>query len=504
MRKTKEICRLADAGLSARAIGRVLGASNSTVSDTISRLKAAGLPWADVDAMSETDLERRLYREQGHAAPDSRQPDWVYVRKELGRKHVTLQLLWHEYRAEHPDGYAYSWFCERYHAWAKTIDPVMRQQHYFGEKVFVDWAGDTVPLIDADTGEVSAAHLFVAVLGASNLTYVEAFGNEETESFLTGHVGAFACFGGVPALLVCDNLKTGVTRADRYEPDLNREYAELAAHYGCAVMPARVRKPRDKAKVESAVRHAYRMILAPLRNHTFFSLSDLNEAIAGLLDVINTRPFQKLPGSRRSVFDEHEAPLLRPLPEHPYRYRVHRSAKVHIDYHVEVAGHRYSVPHHLVGSRVEVFSDARIVEIYHAGERVALHPRSQAKGRATTDAAHMPSSHREYAKWTPERIETWAARTGPACAALSRRIMESHPHPELGFRSCLGLTSLGRKYGEVRLEAACARALESGATRYRSVKSILENGLDSVSLAVSPPPPPVTSHDNVRGADYYA
>jgi transposase len=504
MRKTKEICRLADAGLSARAIGRVLDASNSTVSDTISRLKAAGLAWADVEVMPEADLERRLYREQGHVAPDPRQPDWAYVHKELGRRHVTLQLLWHEYRAEHPDGFGYSWYCERYRAWGTRIDPVMRQHHAFGEKVFVDWAGDTVDLVDADTGEITSAHLFVAVLGASNLTYVEAFRNEETEAFLTGHVGAFSYFGGVPALIVCDNLKTGVTRADRYEPDLNREYAELAAHYGSAVMPARVRKPRDKAKVEAGVLHAYRLILAPLRNRTFFSLSELNEAIAQLLEVVNTRPFKKLAGSRRSVFDECEAPLLRPLPEHPYRYRAHRSAKVHIDYHVEVAGHRYSVPHHLAGSRVEVFSDARTVEIYHAGERVALHPRSQAKGRATTDAAHMPSSHREYAAWTPERMETWAARTGPACAALSRKIMESHRHPELGFRSCLGLTSLGRKYGEARLEAACTRALESGATRYRSVKSILESGLDSVPLSATPPPPPVTSHDNVRGADYYA
>lgn len=504
MRKTKEICRLTETGMSGRAIGRVLGVSNSTVSDTISRLKAAGLSWADVDAMSQAGLERRLYREPGQVAADPREPDWAHVQQEIRRKHVTLQLLWYEYRDAHPNGYGYSWFCERYRAWSRRIDTVMRQHHTFGEKVFVDWAGDTVPLIDADTGEVTSAHLFVAVLGASNLTYVEAFRDEGTEAFLTGHVGAFSYFGGSPALLICDNLKTGVTRADRYEPDLNREYAELAAHYGCAVMPARVRKPRDKAKVENAVRHAYRMICAPMRNRTFFSLIDLNEAIAELLEVINTRPFKKLDGSRRSVFDEHEAPLLRPLPEHPYRYRSHRSAKVHIDYHVEVDSHRYSVPHHLVGSRVEVFSDARTVEIYHAGERVALHVRSRAKGRATTDAAHMPSTHREYAKWTPERIESWAAKTGPSCAALARKIMDSRPHPELGFRSCQGLISLGRKYGEARLEAACVRALGSGASSYRSVKSILERGLDSVPLPAPPPPPPVTDHDNVRGADYYA
>lgn len=504
MRKTKEICRLADARLSGRAIARAVGVSNSTVSDTLSRLTAAGLLWTDVEPMTETELERRLYREQGHVAPDPREPDWTYIHGEMSRPHVTLQLLWHEYKGEHPDGYQYSWFAEQYRTWRKTLDPVMRQTHTFGEKVFVDWAGDTVDLVDSDTGEITDAHLFVAVLGASSYTFARAFRTEDAEAFLTGHADAFEFFGGVPALVVCDNLKTGVTRADRYEPDLNDDYIALAAHYNTAILPARVRHPRDKAAVENGVLGVYRQILAPLRNRTFFSLGQLNEALAIRLTAVNEAPFQKLAGSRRSVFLERELPLLRPLPEHPYHYRTRRSAKVHIDYHVEVARHRYSVPFDLVGRSVEVIFDERTLEVYHKGERVALHARSHAKGRTTTDPAHMPERHRAHAEWTPERIEAWLSETGPAAGAFAARIMDCFPHPELGFRSCLGLVRLGGKYGQDRLEAACARALASGAVRYRSVKSILEAGLDAVPLEPPNVPPPVSAHDNVRGSDYYA
>jgi transposase len=504
MRKTKEICRLSAADLPGRAIARALGASSSTVGDAIARLKAAGLDWSKVETMSEERLERLLYRERGQIIPDAHEPNWSRVCEELKRRHMTLQLLWIEYRAEHPDGYSYSWYCERYKAWLSKADPVMRQHHVFGEKAFVDWAGDTVDVVDGVTGEVTDAHLFVAVLGASNLMYVEAFHNEETESFLTGHVNAFQYMGGAPALLVPDNLKTGVTRSDRYDPDINTDYADLAHHYGTSILPARVRKPRDKAKVEVGVRHAYRMILAPLRNHTFFSLAQLNEEIFRLLEVINDRPFKKMAGSRRSVFEEHEAHLLRPLPARPYRYRKHKSAKVGIDYHVEVEVHRYSVPYHLIGEQVEVFIDERTVEIYHKGQRVALHVRSHVRGGFTTDPEHMPSTHRAHAEWTPERFEGWAAKTGPACAAFARRIMESREHPEIGFRNCMGLMSLGRKHGDDRLEAACVRALASGANRYQSVKSILQNGLDSVPLPAPPAPPAVPDHDNLRGPDYYA
>jgi transposase len=502
MRKTREILRLKfETELSQRAIARAMGISNSTVTDVLHRLVAAGLAWPLPDGMGDGELEARLYREQGASAPDPHQPDWASVHAELGRKHVTLQLLWTEYRAVHPEGYGYSWFCEHYRRFAGRIDLVMRGDHKAGEKLFVDWAGKKLPYLD-ESGELREASLFLAVLGASNYTYAEAFADQRSESFLTGHVHAFSFFGGVPELLVPDNLKTGVAQPDRYEAEIAAPYRELAAHYGAAVLPARQGKPRDKAKVESGVLCAYREIAAPLRHRTFFTLAELNEAIALQLQLLNERPFQKLPGSRRSVFAEREAPLLRALPAEPYSCRSRKLATVHIDYHVELAGHYYSVPYHLVRERVELRFDERTLEVYHQGVRVALHVRSHAKGRASTDPAHMPAAHRALAAWTPERITAWAAQVGPATAALTAAIMADRPHPELGFRSCLGILRLSERYGAARLEAACARGLACGARSYRSLRSILERGLDAVPEAGAAIPPAL-AHANLRGANYY-
>jgi transposase len=434
---------------------------------------------------------------------DPLEPDWARVHEELRRhKHVTLQLLWQEYRRDHPDGYGYSYFCQHYRAFLGRIDVVMRQTHRAGEKLFVDWAGDTVPYIDAKTGEVRQAHLFLAVLGFSNYTFARAYPDERTESFLDAHVRAFAHLGGVPELVVPDNLKTGVKKPDRYEAEIYAPYAELAAHYGTVVMPARVGKPRDKAKVEAGVQIAEREILAPLRHRTFFGLAEINAAIAERLAAVNERPFAKLPGSRQSMFTGREAPLLRPLPAEPYAHRTRKLATVHIDYHVELEGHYYSVPYHLVREKVKLRFDAGTVEVYHEGVRVAVHVRSRGRGRATTLEEHMPAKHRAVASWTPERIELWAAKTGPETAALCRQIMAARPHPELGFRSCLGVLRLGDRYGSERLEAACLRAHALGATSYRSVRSILERGLDREpgSDTVTPP---ALMHANVRGAGYY-
>ncbi len=504
MRKTKDILRLKhEAGLSHRVIARALGVAASTVSDVSGRLRMAGLTWEEALELPDAELECRLYRDRARGETDPREPDWAHVRSELSRKHVTLQLLWTEYRAQVPDGWGYSWFCERFRAWEKKIDVVMRQQHAYGEKLFVDWAGDTVPVLDAASGRVSDAHLFVAVFGASNYTYAEASLEQDTTAFLAAHCRALAHFGGVPELLVCDNLKTGVRRADRYEPVLHAPYAELAAHYGCAVLPARPRKPRDKAKVENGVLVTYREILAPLRDRTFFSLAELNEAIASLLERLNARPFTSLPGSRKRVFDEYEAPALRPLPKEPYLYRTRKTARVRIDYHVELDGHFYSVPYHLAREEVEVVFDEGCVEILHKGERAALHPRSMKAGGSSTAEEHMPAKHREYAAWTPARIASRAARIGPKTASLAEAIMASRPHPELGYRSCLGIVRLADAYGEERVEHAAGRALSAGARSYRSVRSILESGLDSVPLTPAPAPPG-PPHDNVRGPDYYA
>ncbi len=504
MRKTREILRLKfESELSQRASARAVGVSNATVWDALRRFEASGLSWPLPEGLGDAELEARLYRPQGTRAPDPREPDWAKVHEELRtHKHVTLQLLWQEYRRDHPDGYGYSYFCQHYRAHVGRIDVVMRQAHRAGEKLFVDWAGDTVPYVDPQTGEVRQAHLFLAVLGFSNHTFARAYGDERTESFLAAHVAAFEHLGGVPELLVPDNLKTGVKRPDRYEAEIAAPYAELAAHYGCVVMPARVGRPRDKAKVEVGVQIAEREILAPLRHRTFFSLADMNAAIAARLRAVNERPFAKLPGSRASVFREREAALLRPLPAEPYVCRTRKLARVHIDYHVELCGHYYSVPYHLARERVELRFDGRTVEVYHEGVRVAVHVRSRGRGRATTLAEHMPAKHRHVASWTPERIELWAAETGPETAALCRAIMAARPHPELGFRSCLGVLRLSERYTPERLEAACSRAHAMGATSYRSVRSILERGLDRLPEPDAVTPPALT-HANVRGSDYY-
>ena len=503
MRRIREILRLKhETGLSGRAIARAIGVSNSTVAGVFARAELAGLTWPLPEGTSDSELEERLYREHYQAVADPREPDWAAVHAGLAAKHVTLRLLWREYRETHPEGYGYSWFSERYRAWEQRIDVVMRQDHKAAEKLFVDWAGDTIPYVDASSGEVRQAHLFLAVLGFSNYTFARAYADERTASFLAAHVEAFEHFGGVPELLVPDNLKTAVKRPDRYEAEIAAPYQDLAAHYGTVVLPARAAKPRDKAKAEVGVQIAEREILAPLRGRTFFSLAETNTAIAAQLQILNARPFAKLPGSRQSVFEEREAPLLRALPDERYQHRTRKLATVHIDYHVELEGHYYSVPYHLVRERVELRFDAGTVEVYHRGQRVALHLRSNARGRASTLEEHMPAAHRAVASWTPERIEAWAAKTGPETAALCAAIMACRPHPELGYRSCLGILRLEGKYGPARLEAACARALAIGATSYRSVRSILEAGLDGVEKTTAIAPPTL-SHANVRGASYY-
>jgi transposase len=417
---------------------------------------------------------------------------------------VTLQLLWLEYRERHPDGFGYSWFCQTYRAWRGRLDLVMRQEHHAGEKLFVDFAGQTLPIVDPTSGEVWQAQLFVAVLGASSYTYAEALAGQTLPDWISGHVHAFEALGGSTRIIVPDNLRSGVSQAHRYEPELNRTYAELAAHYGCAVIPARSGKPRDKAKVEAGVLQAERWILAALRDRTFFSLAEANAAVAERVAWLNERPFRRLPGSRQTMFEELDRPALRPLPARPYEYAEWLTAKVNIDYHVEVERHWYSVPHQLVGQRLDIRITAGTVEVLHKGRRVASHPRSREQGRFTTLPEHMPEAHRRHAEWTPGRIVAWAERTGPATADLVAAIMAGRPHPEQGFRSCLGIMRLGRRYGEARLEAACARALAIRGLSYRSVESILKAGLDGLPLpGDEPDSPSIGLHANVRGATYY-
>lgn len=503
MRKIREVLRLKfDGGRSDRQIAQSVGLARSSVGQYVGRFQAAGLVWPVSPALTDRDLEAALFPPPP-AVPASRRgvPDWPAVHQELRRKGVTLFLLWQEYKAACPEGFQYSWFCEHYQAWRGRCDRVMRQVHRAGEKLFVDFAGPTVPLVDAATGEIREAQIFVAVLGASSYTYAEAVASQALPDWIGAHVRAFEFLGGVPELLVPDNLAAGVRKACRYEPDLNPTYADLAAHYGVAVVPARVRKPRDKAKVEAGVLLVERWILARLRNRVFTSLAGLNRAIRELLEDLNRRPFKKLPGCRREAFDSLDRPALRPLPATPYAFAEWKRATVHVDYHVELEGHYYSVPHALVGRKVDLRHTATTVEVFHQGQRVAAHAKVSARGRFTTVEAHMPAEHRQ-ARWSPERLLRWAEKTGPHTAAFVTAVLHGRRHPEQGFRTCLGVLRLGERYTPARLEAACQRALALKALSYRSVDSILAHGLDTQPLAQATTTPS-QDHANLRGPAYF-
>ena len=503
MRKIREILRLkTDCGLGHRAIGRSVGLSHSTVAECLQRAQTAGLSWPLAEGLDEERLSALLYPPP--PAPATRRlilPTWAHIHQELRRPHVTLQLLWEEYRQAQPDGYGYSRFCELFGEWARCLSPSMRQTHKAGDKCFVDYAGPTVPVIDPQTGEVRDAALFVGVLGASSYTYAEAHFGQDLRHWTTAHVRMFAFFGGSSRVLVPDNLKSGVKDPCFYEPNLNPTYAALAAHYGCAVLPARPNRPRDKAKVEAAVLVAERWILARLRDRTFFALSELNAGIAEHRDALNHRPMRHLGFSRAQLFERLDRPALQPLPERPYEFALRKSVRVNIDHHVEVEGHWYSVHHSLIGQTLEARATAGTVELFRHGHRVASHARSYQKGGYTTLAEHRPAHH-QFAQWPPERLQRWAATLGPQTAALVTRILASRTYPEQAYRTCLGILRLGKTVGPARLEAACQRAQHLGIRSCKGVKSILDHQLDSQPL--DPPALPACGpHEQVRGHHYY-
>lgn len=444
MRKIKDVLRLHAAGHSQQQISRSCGIARSTVGEYLQRACRAGISWPLPAPLDEADLEQRLFPPAPvDTVPPRGAPDWAVVHRELRRKGVTLWLLWQEYKAVHPEGYQYTWFCQQYRAWVAKTDVVMRRTHRAGETLFVDYAGQTVAVINRTTGEIHQAQIFVAVLGASNYTYLEATWSQGLEDWLMAHVRAFEFFGGVPASVVPDNLKSGVHRPHRYEPDLNPSYAELAAHYGVAVIPARVRAPRDKAKVEAGVLVVERWVLARLRHRTLFSLEELNHTLRQLLTDLNERAFKKLPGSRRQWFETLERPALQPLPAERYVFAQWKRARVNIDYHIDVDRHYYSVPYPLVRQEVEVRISAQVVEVFHRGQRVACHRRNPAAGHHTTVTAHMPKAHRDYAEWTPQRLIRWAEQTGAHTATLVERILGfccvNFFRPQFGYpRGALG------------------------------------------------------------------
>ncbi len=503
MRHIREVLRLHySVGMSQRAVARSLGLAQGTVSKYLNRTRRAGLTWPlPPELDDDVRLENRLYPPPSDRPSDERpQPDWAVVHRELRRPNVTLMLLWEEYCDASSDGFGYSWFCERYKEWAGRLKPTLRQVHVAGEKLFVDYSGHTMEVIDGLTGEVRTAQIFVAVLGASNYTYAEASFSQSLPDWIASHVRAFAFFGGVARQTVSDNLKAGITRACFHEPMVNRTYADLARHYRTAIVPARP-YARDKAKVEVGVQVVGRWILARLRHRRFFSLAALNEAIRALLVDLNDRPMRGWGRSRRELFEELDRPALTPLPAEPYEYAEWKRCRVNLDYHVEIAKHYYSVPSQLPasgGRGAHHRKDRRDLPPRQAG---GIHLRSTLPHRPTTIAEHMPSSHRRYRDWTHERIRREAAKVGPDAATLIDVILRSRPHPEQGFRSGIGILGLVKRYGQERVDAACARALLLGARSYKSVAAILKNGTDRT--AAPRREAPILFHENIRGPGYY-
>jgi len=504
MKKIIEVLRLKhEAKLSHEKIACACGLSKGVVSKYVSLAKAKGLTWPLPEGMDEVSLEALLF-----PVPDKpvrfAQPDGFQIHQELKRKGVTLQLLWAEYVARHEErAYRYSRYCQLYRQWRARQKRSMRQQHGAGEKAFIDYCGPTVEVVDRHTGEVRDAQVFVGVLGASSYTYAEATWTQSLPDWIGSHQRMLRFFGGVPEVLVPDNLKAAVTQASRYAPKINETYAEMAAHYGTAVLPARPYKPKDKAKAEVAVQIVERWILARLRHRTFFSLSELNAAIAELLVELNKRPFQGRTESRKDLYESLDRPALKPLPQDRYEYAEWRRAKPGIDYHIEVNKRLYSVPHALVGQTLDLRITATTVEVMHKGKRVASHAR-HGQGRFSTQTSHMPKSHQAHRDWSPGRFLNWAADIGPCTAQVVKRLLEDRPHPEHGYRACLGLLNLARRYDRQRLEKACERALAIRSASYHSVASILKQGLDRL-----PPEEEASSqealplHGNLRGAGYY-
>ena len=508
MRKIREVLRLRyDLGLLQDEIARSCSISQPSVHRYLERAVAAGLSWPLAEDCDDRRLNELLFpAAPADSNPSARNPvDFAEIQRQLqSNQHVTLQLLWEEYRQGQANGYRYSRFCELYRRWRRKQDVVLRQEHRAGDKMFVDWAGPSIPIYDPKSGEAKPASLFVAALGASSYTFAHATLSQDLPNWIACHILAFEFFQGTSKLIVPDNPRTVVNRACRYEPDLNRTYLEMAQFYGVAIMPARPYKPRDKAKAEAAVLLAERWLVAVLRHEKFFSLAALNQAIAPLLERLNQRPFRKREGTRASLYVALDRPALQPLPAERYVLAEWKTVRVNIDYHVEVDRHYYSVPYQLVGEKLETRSTITTVEIFHHGKRVASHPRSFTAYHHSTVHQHMPKSHQAHVEWTPSRLIHWGESVGAAAAQVIRTILENKPHPEMGYRACLGILRLAKTYSNPRLEAACQRALAAQACSYQSLKSILKRGLDRQPSLTPEAERSSPQHENLRGGHYYA
>ncbi len=510
MRKIKEILRLRyEIGLSLRGVSQSLNIGYGTVSDYIKRAEQANVSWPIPSDMDERDLGLLLFPTQPLTGQRRfAEPDFMICFMELKKTtKVTRHLLWQEYRQQHPDdGYSYAQFCHRFKEWQGKQKRSMRQIHIAGEKMFVDYAGPTMDMVNPDTGEIRTAQIFVAVLGASSFTFACAHWSQQLPDWLDAHVQALTYFGGVPEIIVPDNLLSAVSKTHRYEPRINASYLQLAEHYQTAIIPARPYKPKDKSKAEIGVQVVERWIMARLRHQQFFTLTSLNQAIRLLVDELNDKPFQKLPGTRRSQFEQLDKPVLRPLPSNPYQYTDIKRARVHIDYHIEYDRHYYSVPHHLVKQEVEVQVCDNTVAVYHHGQRIASHLRSYSKGTHTTLREHMPEAHKSVHDWSPERFLKWADNIGSETHKVVSILLQKKRHPEQNYRAVLALLSNAKKYSNERLNNACGRALLINSPTRSSIESILKQGLDKVVIEtdeIMQEGLALDTHENVRGEDYY-
>ena len=510
MAETKEILRLHHIShLSTRQIATLLKVSRSTVSNTCKRFKESELKLDEALALSSTDLQEQLFKPT--ATPRSTQhpskplPDMARIHQELSRPGVTRALLWEEYREAHPDGYSLTQFKEHYRRYASTLSPAMRQIHHGGDKLFVDYSGQTVPFVCPHTGEFKRAQIFVAVLGASGLTFACATDGQDSESFITAHTQAFAYIGGVPGSVVPDNLKAAVIANTAKGITLNESYADMARHYRVAIVPARVRHPKDKPAAEVGVKLIQRWVLARLRNRTFFSVQEINDAIAPLLEQFNHKAVRRLDKSRWELYEILDSPYMRPLPDQPYAYRQSVQRTVGIDYHAELDGHGYSVPHMHTGAKVTVWYSQRSVQIVLGGEVIAIHPRVYGLKEDSTLIEHMPPNHRyQFEKWNPRRIRSWAARIGPMTAELIEAIFAQRSHVVRGYRSALAVLSFTRRYPEAHLEKAAARALRLGVTQVGLIESLIKQEAMGQASSEHRTPPPLKNHENIRGSEYYA
>ena len=507
MRKIKEILRLKfEAKLTNRQIGRSVNLSPGTVCRYLQDATVKGITWEIAKTLDEELLEEKIFGISEEKFGRLVMPDWLYIHKELQKKGVTKQLLWNEYRSQHDDkAYRYSQFCMHYRNWQRSQRLSMRQQHKAGEKLFVDYAGQTIPIYSTDDSQIRKAQIFIAVLPVSNYVFAEAVYSQELVNWIESHVRVFNFLGGVPEIVVPDNLRSAVTKACKYDPDINPTYQQLACYYQFSIIPARPRKPKDKAKVEVSVQIVERWILAKLRDKKFFSLGELNQQVQILLKDLNHRRFSKLPGSRYTMFIELDKPNLKPLPAVPYEYKEIKVKKVSPDYHVEVEGSYYSVPHGLISKKVETQTTCSIVSIFYKGKQVAVHALSQCKGHYATLTEHMPPQHKFFKEWSPERFIRFAEKIGCNTKEVVQAILSLRQHPEQGFKTHQGFLALTKQYSESRLELACQRAMKIGAVSYKSIQSILKNGLDNLTLdgQKQSSSSQIAYHDNIRGSQYY-